>query len=237
MTKLPLLPALVLATALAACSTETDSPAELTAVLDSPLDATLTWLSTDPKSAGRAVEFATEPNGEYTTLQYAPIEQTTYRHPDLIPETNFYYRVRTYSGPTAEPREITLPPGELDDETQGADHEWITPKTVPGTAVDTTPLRTGGGAPTDFQATVVHANGVRFTWTDHATDEDGYLIEVKAAGATTFTPAAVLDPNINSAGLITLPDEKTAAYRVRAFQWGTTSNTAHVKTGPDPDTR
>ena len=240
MTKLPILPALVLAVALSACSTEspkTDSAAELTAVLDNPLNVTLTWRTTDLHAAGRAVEFATEPNGEYTTLQYAPIEQTTYRHPDLIPDTNFHYRVRTYSGPTSESREITLPPGELDDETQATDHEWITPKTVPGAVADVSSLRAGGGAPTDLQATIMHANGIRFTWTDHATDEDGYLLEVKAATATTFTPAAVFDPNTNSTGLITLPDEKTATYRVRAFLWTGTSNTAHVKTGPDPDTR
>ncbi|MCS7479334.1 fibronectin type III domain-containing protein [Umezawaea endophytica] len=234
MTKLPILSALVLAAALTACS-RTDSPAELTAVLDSPFNATLTWTTTDARAAGRAVEFATEPGGEYTTLQYTPVERTTYRHPDLIPDTNFHYRVRTYSGPTSESREITLPPGELDDATQAEDHGWITPKTVPGTVADVSALRAGGGAPTDLQATVEHANGIRFTWTDHATDEDGYLLEVKAAGATTFTPAAVLDPNTNSAGLITLPDEKTAAYRVRAFFWGGTSNVAHVKTGPDPD--
>jgi hypothetical protein len=183
------------------------------------------------------VEFATDPNGEYTTLQYAPVEQTTYKHPDLIPDTNFYYRVRTYSGPASDPREITLPPGELDDETQATDHEWITPKTLPGTVADASSLRAGGGAPTDFLATIVHANGIGFTWTDHATDEDGYLLEVKAATATTFTPAAVLDPNTNSTGLITLPDEKTATYRVRAFHWAATSNVAHVKTGPDPDAR
>jgi hypothetical protein len=234
--KLPPLPALILAAALAACSTEspeTDSANALAATLDSPLNATLTWRSTDPNAAGQAVEFATELNGEYTTLQYAPLEQTTFRHPDLIPETNFYYRVRTYSGPTSEEREITLPPGELDDATQGADHEWITPKTVPGATRATTSL----GAPTDFQATVVHANGIKFTWTDRATDEDGYLLEVRAAGATAFTPAAVLDPDVNSAGLITLPQEKSATYRVRAFRWGDTSNVAHVKSGPDPDDR
>lgn len=233
MTKLPLL---ILAAALTACSAEspkTNSADVLTAILDSPLNATLTWRSTDPNAAGKAVEFATEPNGEYTTLQYAPLERTTYRHPDLIPDTNFYYRVRTYSGPTSEEREITLPPGELDDATQGADHEWITPKTVPGPP----PLRAAGGAPTDFQATVVHANGIRFTWTDHATDEDGHLLEVRPAGATTFTPAAVLDPDVNSTGLITLPEEKSATYRVRAFHWGDTSNVAHVKSGPDPDDR
>ena len=225
---------LLLAVLLSACTAKTDSATELTVTLDTPLNATISWHDTTPNTAGHAVEFATDPNGEYTTLQFAPVEQTAYQHPDLIPDTTFYYRVRPYSGPTTEAREITLPPGELDDATQATDHGWMVPTTVPGSTT-TESLRAGGGTPTDFHATIMHANGIRFTWTDHANDEDGYLLEVKAVNTTTFTPVAVMDPNINSTGLITLPTEKTATYRVRAFYWGKTSNTAHVKSGPDPD--
>lgn len=49
-------------------------------------------------------------------------------------------------------------------------------------------------------------------------------------------PAAVLDPDVTSTGLITLPEEKTATCRVRAFHWGETSNVAHLKSGPIPST-
>ncbi|MET1071726.1 MAG: fibronectin type III domain-containing protein [Umezawaea sp.] len=238
MTKLRILPVLLSACALVACSTGADSAAEVTAILDSPLDATVTWHENDPGAAGHAVEFATEPGGEFTTLEFAPSSRDSYRHPDLIPDTTFSYRVRTYFGPTTENRGITLPPGELDDATQATDHQWMVPTTVPGPAVPTASIRTSAdGAPTDFRATVVHANGIRFTWTDRASDEDGFLLEVKASGAADYKAAVVLEPNVNSAGLITLPEEKSATYRVRAFYWGPTSNVATVKSGPDPDAR
>ncbi|HEX6345303.1 hypothetical protein [Umezawaea sp.] len=134
-------------------------------------------------------------------------------------------------------RKIALPPGELDDGTQAEDHAWVTPRTVPGVVDGVSSVRAGGGVPGDFRGTVVHANGILFTWVDRADDEDGYLIEVKAEGASVFTPAAVLQAGVNSAGLITLPGEKVAEYRVRAFCWGEGSNVVRVRTGADVDSR
>jgi hypothetical protein len=228
--KLLILPVVLL---LASCAAEAPPapPAELTATLVSPLNITLNWRADDPAAAGRVVEFATEEGGQYTTLLFATPQQTTFTHPDLIPDTSFYYRVRTYFGPATEAQEITLPLGDLVEE---SGQEWVTPKVVPGSTADTTSIRGSGGAPTDLRATVMHANGIKFTWTDHASDEDGYLIEVRRKGSTDFTAAMALDPDINSTGLITLPEEKQAEYRVRAFYYGKTTNLAHQKTGADP---
>ncbi|MFC8081049.1 hypothetical protein ACFUN8_36580, partial [Streptomyces sp. NPDC057307] len=47
-------------------------------------------------------------------------------------------------------------------------------------------------------------------------------------------PAPLLNPDINSFGLITLPEEKRASYRVRAFVYGEQSNVVHLTTGSDP---
>jgi hypothetical protein len=41
----------------------------------------------------------------------------------------------------------------------------------------------------------------------------------------------VLDPDINSTGLVTLPEEKHASYRIRAFAYGERSNVVHLTTG------
>jgi hypothetical protein len=54
---------------------------------------------------------------------------------------------------------------------------------------------------------------------------------VKPNGSPDFRVAAVLDPNVNAAGLITLPDEKQSSYRVRAFYYGQPANLAHQITG------
>ena len=86
---------------------------------------------------------------------------------------------------------------------------------------------------TDLKATIMHSRGILFTWSDRSCDEEGYLLEVKPQGSQEFEVAAVLDPNINSFGLITLPNEKRASFRVRAFYYGKPSNLVHEITGPD----
>lgn len=215
--------------------------AGLAATLDSPIDVTLRWRDDEPGAAGRTVEFATARAGPYTVLEFVPPGRTTYRHPDLMPETPFYYRLRPYFGPASAPVEVSLPPGEPSERELAGDQGWMTPRTVKGPKVRPVPLATGraagantAAAPTDLRPTVKHATGIQFTWTDRATGEDGYLLEVRQAGSKGYRPVALLDPDINSFGLITLPEEKRASYRVRAFVYGAQSNVVHLTTGSDP---
>ncbi|MFE2182329.1 fibronectin type III domain-containing protein [Streptomyces sp. NPDC059455] len=200
----------------------------------SPVDAELSWRGKAPGAAGRIVEFATEPSGPWTVLTYAPLGQTTYRHPDLIPKTHFYYRVRPYYGPASRPVDVTLPKGAFTKAEQRQEHRWAPPRTIRRAGVRTSPVRRPSATPTDLRATVMHANGIRFTWTDHAEGERGYLLEDRPRGGGSFHPVAVLDPDINSFGLITLPNEKRASYRVRPFTYGERSNIARMTTGERP---
>jgi hypothetical protein len=239
--RVPALTALLLVAGLAGCSSAEpkeaagpSTPIQLVANLVSPTDITLSWKSTQSGVAGRIVEFATEQDGQYTILQFVPPSQTTFEHHDLIPETTFYYRVRPFFGPASRPVEVTLPPGEY-DENSPDDEEWAKPRAeakgpVPARTIRN-PNDAEAAAPTDFVATVMNPNGIKFTWTDHASDEEGYLLEVKPDGSADYTPTEVLDPNITSVGLVTLPNEKKASYRVRAFYYGESSNIAHQKTG------
>ena len=218
--------ALLAAAGLAACG----GPAadlRLAADLTTPTDVELRWSGGPPDRAGQVVEFATEPDGRYTILQFAPSGQVTYHHPDLIPETAFYYRVRPYFGPASDPVDVALPPGPLDE---SAPHDWADPRTV-GRAADPRPVRDARARPTRLVATVMHANGVRFTWADHASDEEGYLLEMRVAGRREWTVAAVLDADVNSFGIVTQPTEKRASYRVRAFRYGPASNVVSERTG------
>ncbi|MET4925238.1 fibronectin type III domain-containing protein [Streptomyces sp. PSRA5] len=217
--------------------------ARLAATLDSPIDITLRWKDDEPGAAGRTVEFATEKAGPYTVLEFMPPGRTTYRHPDLMPQTPFYYRLRPYFGPASAPVEVSLPPGEPSEQELTGNQEWMTPRTAKGPKARSAPLTAGGAGgadanaaavPTDFRPIVKHATGIHFTWTDRAADEDGYLLEVRQAGSKGYRPVALLDPDINSFGLITLPEEKRASYRVRAFVYGERSNVVHLTTGPDP---
>ncbi|MCU1686374.1 MAG: hypothetical protein JWQ81_7113 [Amycolatopsis sp.] len=212
---------------------------DLSATLVSPVDIMLKWQDDDPAAAGHTVEFATgTPGSEYTVLQYVQAGQTMYTHPDLIPQTPFYYRLRPFYGPASAAVEVDLPPGAYDDKAAADDHAWAQPLPVPSGSVAKQPIRGAGrstaGAPTEFTATVMDPNGIKFTWTDHASDEDGYLLESKPKGSATYNEVEVLDPNITSVGLTTLPTEKQATYRVRAFYYGKPSNIAHQTTGDAP---
>jgi hypothetical protein len=201
----------------------------LSATLISPTDITLRWTDREQGIAGHIVEFATAPNGKYTILQFLPPQKNTFTHPDLIPQTPFYYRVRPYQGPVSNEVEITMP-GKADKHDQ---YRWAPPTTT-GRPADTHDIHTPAAAPADLKGVPMHADGIKFTWTDHANDEEGYLLEAEPKGQTSFNVVAVLDPNINSFGLITLPSEKTAKYRVRAYYYGTPSNLAHQTTGVGP---
>ncbi|MGP3981046.1 fibronectin type III domain-containing protein [Streptomyces sp. KR80] len=210
----------------------------LAASMVSPVDVTLHWSGRDPGAAGRVVEFATERKGRYTILQFLPPGRTTFTHPDLMPKTTFYYRLRSFYGPASRAVHITLPEGGLSERDRKSDHKWAVPRTIRGEHGRARSIRNADTAasarPTELKATVMHANGIRLTWTDRARDEEGYLIEVRPDGDADFTVAAVVDPDIDSTGLITLPNEKRATYRVRAYYYGDESNVVHRTTGSDP---
>lgn len=76
-------------------------PPALTATLTSPTDIVLHWPAAGPGIAGHLLEYANTPDGPWTALQFLPLDQTSYTHPDLIPETPFYYRLRPFSGPVS----------------------------------------------------------------------------------------------------------------------------------------
>ncbi|MEU6152714.1 fibronectin type III domain-containing protein [Actinosynnema sp. NPDC047251] len=207
---------------LAACAGP--GPGGLTAVLTAPTDVYLTW-NPDPGAAGQTVEYADDPDGEYTVLHYAQPGENSYEHPDLVPETRCYYRVRPYFGPASEPVEVALPPG--DDVPAEDSHGWAEPrKGRPGGH----PVRSPDAAPAGLRAQARHANGILFSWTDRAVGEDGYLLEARPAGAGEYSVVATLDPDVTSFGLVTLPSEKRASYRVRAFHRGPPTTVAYQKT-------
>ncbi|QKV74478.1 fibronectin type III domain-containing protein [Amycolatopsis sp. Hca4] len=87
--------ALVLVALLAAGCSATPPPA-FTAALTSPTDVVLSW---PDDGAGHRLEYANDPDGPWTTLRFLPAHTTGYHHPDLIPQTPFYYRVQPFTGP------------------------------------------------------------------------------------------------------------------------------------------
>jgi hypothetical protein len=175
-------------------------------------DVTLTWAG---NRGDVVVEFATEQDGQYTVLGFVPRSEHRYVHPDLMPSTTFYYRVRPVEGPASHAT-AAVPAA---DRVEGED--WLVPHTVPDNRAAPKP----GGAPANLRVEAVTADGVRLTWTDNSTDEAGFLIERKTPKG--FEVVFVVDPDINYAGLIA---PTTDTYRVRAFHYGHMSNVVSERT-------
>ncbi len=172
----------------------------------------MSWSGAPADSTSTIVEFATEPDGRYTILDFTGANQQSFKHPDLMPKTPFYYRVTPVLGPASSPVEVKLP-------TATTFHP-ITETTTPN-------------APTQVTIKSIGTNAVRVTWKDNAPDEDGYLLEIKPQGQPHFRVAGFIDPNTTSTDLTTLPPERTATYQLRTFHRGTPSNLAHQTTGGD----
>jgi hypothetical protein len=237
----------LLAAACAGCSTATSSAPQSTpevhldASLVSPVDVKLKWKSTDLRAAGHTVEWGTESNGEFVIVAFAPPEVTSFVHPDVVPEATSFYRVRPYFGPAASPIEIATGPA-IENEPPNAPDGWLDPKTVASrVAVSQASIRNPAiapaAAPTDFSAQLVQATGILLTWTDHASDEDGYMLEIKTPDTPDFKVCAVLDPNINSFGYALVPPETKVRFRLRPFYFGRPSNVVSQRTGVRPPDR
>lgn len=175
-------------------------------------DVTLTWSGNQDDVV---VEFATEPDGQYTILGFLPSSEHRYVHPDLMPATTFYYRVRPVEGPSSNV--ATAVPAT--DRVEGED--WLVPRTVPDPRAKPSP----GGRPANLRVESVTADGLRLTWTDNSTDEAGFLIERKAGDD--YEVVFVVDPDVNYAGLIAPSSD---SYRVRSFHYGEMSNVTEERT-------
>lgn len=216
-------------------------PIELTATLLSPIDIQLQWHDRDTRVAWHTVEYANDTNGPFIILDFLPPHQTTFTHTNLMPHTPFYYRVRAIRGPASDPVVFTLPQGLSPEEYArryegNEDYSWAVPAAIPAAGkVTTASVRTAGNAarPTDFRASPATntVSGFKLTWTDHASDEDGELLEVKPDGSRDYFVAALLRPNINMMGYAFAPPRRKADLRVRAFYYSSTSNTTGQTTG------
>ncbi|MBT2422444.1 fibronectin type III domain-containing protein [Streptomyces sp. ISL-22] len=85
--------------------------------------------------------------------------------------------------------------------------------------------------PTVRPARADRPDGIRFTWTDRSSDEDGFLLEMRTADSTGYEPVAVAGPDITATTLVTLPGERRASFRIRVFVLGEHSNVVRLTTG------
>jgi hypothetical protein len=224
-----------------------DEPVHLTGKLSAPNEVALEWKDSTPNVAGHTVEFTTEASPEFIILGFLPPNENKFTHSRLAPTTTYSYRVRAFYGPVSNAVTVTLPK-ELTDAEYAAkfavpeDYSWAGPQTIePKSEVKMHSIRevktADQGAPTDLKADLVKTtvSAFKLTWTDHASDADGYVLETAAEGSSDFKVCAVMDPHINSFGFAFSPPVRSGQFRVRAFYYSKPSNVVEQRTGSSPD--
>lgn len=211
------------------------APTHLTATLATPIDIDLKWQDNAANEAGYLVEYSPYANDEFDTITALPPDSTKYRHPHLMPHTRFVFRVRPFFGPASNTAEIkTGGAGEQQPPTIGQMADTNSPSA--GFKVSIRSMKTfAQAAPTDLRATLIPPAGVKLDWTDHASDADGYLLEIKPEWDSKFKPSAVFPPHMTTITSYNFPRNSKFTFRVRPFFYGRPSNPAEQTTGGDPE--
>jgi hypothetical protein len=84
-------------------------------------------------------------------------------------------------------------------------------------------------APTNLTATAVSKSQINLSWTDNATNEDGFKIErCKGSTCTNYTQIATVGANVTSYSNTGLARRTTYCYRVRAYNASGNSGYSNV---------
>jgi len=219
-------------TGLTGCSTPPPNetafaaPSQLTATLAGPRDIDLKWKINASDAAGYFVEYQPEADEQFIIITALPPNATTYRHSHLLPRTRFVYRIVPFFGPASNIAEIKTEKAEaLRHPNASEKPETKIKKSVRDTKTF------AAAAPTDLQATFIPPSGVTLTWEDHASDADGYLVEIKPEWSHDFKVSAFLPPGTTTLTSYGLPPGTKFTFRVRAFFYGQPSNLAEQTTG------
>jgi hypothetical protein len=207
------------------------APTQLTATLADPIDIDLTWKDNATAEAGYFVEYNPEANGQFDIIAALPPNTTTYRHPHLLPRTRFVYRVVPFFGLASNAAGIKTGKEnpQQSPNTSETPEVGLPKKTIKESIRS---MKTfAAAAPTGLQATLIPPAGVKLNWTDHASDADGYLVEIKPGWSRDFKVSAFLPSGTTSLTTYGLPSETKFTFRVRAFFYGQPSNLAAQSTG------
>jgi len=212
------------------------SPTQLTARLLDASTIELNWRNNATEDCAYWVEFTT-PGSDYVKLDAVPQNVTTYKHPDLAPETKHVYRILPFFGrPTPA---VALTTGKVTEGVTNIDEEGPLPA-LPGKK-DDAPKQSirhlstiAAAAPTGLTVTLSSPTSADLRWKDRARDEDGFVVEVAADEKGPYQVCALLDPNTTSFRKAHLPPEFKVYFRVRAFFYGKPSAEATATTPAEP---
>jgi hypothetical protein len=200
-------------------------PTELSAALTNGSNVVLHWKNNATADGGVWVEYTT-PGSDYIQLDALDSDsgETSFVHPNVAPQTTLLYRLEPFfgrptgsvgitTGPASTNDVPHLPMGPIDPTNAVALDQW--PKFSIRTM--TTFAR---AMPSDLTTALSSPSSVDVRWKDHASDEDGFLLEISADPAAGFVPCALLPPDTTSFRKTGLPPTTKCYFRVRAFFYG-----------------
>lgn len=223
------------------CSTSTSqvagnnrfaSPTELTATLTNGNDVVLHWKNNATADGGNWIEYTT-PGYDFIKLDAYPSDagMASFLHANLAPGTTFIYQIQPFFGCPTKPVEITTGIAASNDlpifaeAPMASTNEILSGAKTPRCSIRS-PRTFARVVPTDLTATLSSGTSVDLHWQDHASGEDGYLLEISAHADGDFVPCALLPPAATSFRKTGLPPETKCYFRVRAFFYGQPSSTA-----------
>ena len=227
-------PGIVAANNAASVAVADGLPIELTATLTDPVNIDLKWKCHIPDVAGYFIDFNMGADTRFRILDIVLAEVTTYRHPRLMPDTRFAYRLRPFFG-KASPA-VSFASGDAPDEASGNGgvEPGLAPAGEAGTNFLRNPLTADRAAPSGLTATRVGPRIVDLKWKDNAKDEDGYLLEISCGSDHDFRVFALQETNTVSFRASLLPPNTKCYFRVRAFYCGGPSLADEKTTGTAP---
>src|SRR6266540_583665 len=167
------------------------APTNLLATAVSSSQINLSWTDNATTEDGFQIERCSGAGcTAFTQIATVGPNVTAYSNTGLAASTSYSYRVRANNGAGSS--------------------------AYSNTATATTSL-TAPAAPTNLLATAVSSSQINLSWTDNATNEDGFQIErCSGAACTAFTQIATVGPNVTAYSNTGLAASTSYSYRVRA---------------------
>lgn len=149
---------------------------------------TLAWTDNSNDETGFAIERKTGAAGTYSQIGTVGASVTSYTSTGLAQNTEYYYRIRAYSGSNYSPYS-----NEVNDSTLTL---------IP---------------PSELTADPLSSSEIKLTWKDNSTDEIYFYIEYKIGESGSYTVLTNLSANVTTYTHTGLKQETTYYYRVRAY--------------------
>ena len=187
------------------------APTNLSATAVSSSQINLTWTDSDNTEQGFKIERCSGTGCcDFAQIATVGANVTSYSNTGLTASTSYSYRVRAYNA--------------------AGDSGYSDSASAVTLAAPTLPA-----APTNLTATAVSKSQINLTWTDNATNEDGFRIErCKGSTCTNFALIATVGANVTSYSNTGLSSNTSYRYRVRSYNASGNSGYSNIAAATTP---